>query len=558
MSENRASPNEQATQTPQARRGGGAASVVALGIILSRLMGIVRTWALARYLGLSMPAGAFAAALRIPNFLQNLFGEGVLSASFIPVYAKLVGQGKKEEADRLAWEIFALLSVLVTALVALGEATAPQIVNVIARFPDPEARLLTVRLVRILFPGVGILVLSAWCLGILNSHYRFFLAYAAPVAWNFSIIATLLLLGPRSGGKLSSLAEYVSYAAVAGSFLQLAVQLPTVLRLVGRFRPSLAVADESVRQVIQGFGPIVVGRGVVQISAYLDTIFASGISARANSALTYAQTIYLLPISVFGMAISVAELPQMSQLAGTTDEIAIALRARLNRALQRIAFFVLPSAVAFFFLGDVIAAAVLQTGRFGAADSRYLWYLLMGATVGLLAQALGRLYSSTFYALKDTRTPLKFAIVRVGLTAGLAYWSAVKLPGQLGIPKDYGAVGIAATTGLAAWIEFLLLRRKLGQRIGTTRIDGRRLLALWASAVIGAAVALAIKVGLAQAWGVAAMGSEKAASWLPAPAIPPWITAAAVLIPYGVTYLALTSGFGIPESRDLWRRFRRP
>src|SRR5262249_39706529 len=161
----------------------------------------------------------------------------------------------------------------------------------------------------------------------------------------------------------------------AGSLLQFAIQLPTVLQLMGRFRPTLSVAGESIRTVLHGFVPVVIGRGVVQVSAYVDIAFASYISERALSALSYAQTMYLIPISVFGMAVSAAELPEMSRAIGTSDEVAAKLRTRVSAGTRRIAFYIVPSAAVFLVLGDVAAAALLQTGRFTAADTRYLWYL---------------------------------------------------------------------------------------------------------------------------------------------------------------------------------------
>src|SRR5262245_59269805 len=182
-----------------ARRGDGGrfAALVATGILLSRIAGLVRQRVLAHYLGLSDAADAFTAAFRIPNFLQNLFGEGVLSASFIPVYARLLAEEDHEEAARVAGAVAALLA-LTTALLTLGGVwSTPWLIAAIAPGFEGVKRELTIRLVRILFPGAGLLVLSAWCLGILNSHRRFFLSYTAPVLWNVAMIGTLLGFGGR-------------------------------------------------------------------------------------------------------------------------------------------------------------------------------------------------------------------------------------------------------------------------------------------------------------------------------------------------------------------------
>jgi putative peptidoglycan lipid II flippase len=251
------------------------------------------------------------AAIRIPNLLQNLFGEGVLSASFIPVYAKLVGRDSEEDAGQVAGAIAGLLGLVIGLVVVVGLLAAPILVDVIAPGFDGEQRLQTIRLVRIFFPGMGILVLSAWCLGILNSHGRFFLSYAAPVAWNIAIIAALVVFG----GRLDSydLAAATAWGAVAGSALQFLVQLPTVLSLAGPIRISARWATEHVRTITRNFVPVFFGRGVLQISAYIDTFLGSLLPAGAVASLAYAQTLYLLPVSVFGMSVSAAELPAIDR-----------------------------------------------------------------------------------------------------------------------------------------------------------------------------------------------------------------------------------------------------
>lgn len=541
------------SQHPKSRRSSGAV-LVAAGILLSRIVGLVRERVFAHYLGNSLSAAAFKAALRIPNFLQNLFGEGVLSASFIPVYAGLLGKGEKEESDRVANAVFGLLSLLVALTVAVGVVVAPGMIDAIAPGFEGEARSLTILIVRILFPATGLLVLSAWCLGVLNSHRKFFLSYAAPVLWNAALVATLFIFGGRSSQQ--ELVVWLAWGTVAGSFLQFVVQLPAVFKLLGHFRPALGLANAHVRGVLKNFGPVLVGRGVVQVSAWVDTAYATMISVRAVSALSYAQTLYLIPVSLFGMAISAAELPEMAQATGTQEEIAAKLRERINGALKRMAFFVIPSAAAFLFLGDVVAAALLQTGRFEAADSRYLWYLLMGSTVGLLASTMGRLYASSFYAMRDTKTPLYYAMIRVALVAALAYWSALYLPERLGLPRYMGAVGITMTSGIAAWIEFALLRRSLNQRIGPTGLPFSRLLLLWGIATTAAAAAIGMKLLLVRQFG-AAPTTELAGGILPAPALHPIAVAAIVLGVFGVLYLGGARLAGVPEASRLLRRRQR-
>ena len=551
------SPPVSDTQAPS-RTSGRGATLVALGILASRLMGLVRQRVFAHYLSTSALAGAFTAALRIPNVLQNLFGEGVLSASFIPVYARLLGEGRREDADRVAGAVFGLLSLLVAVLVALGIFAAPWIVGVVVGgFAEtgPAAYAKAVQLTRILFPSTGLLVLSAWCLGVLNSHRKFFLSYAAPVVWNLAQIAVLLVAGPRvDEDRLTTL---LAWGVVAGSALQFLIQLPVVLPLLGRFRPSLDTTSAAMRAVFRNFLPILVARGVVQVSALVDTYYASLISPQTVAVLGYTQLLALLPVSLFGMSVSAAELPELSRETALGAEVSERLRRRVDTGLERIAFFVVPSAVAFFLLGDVLGGLLFQTGRFDAADTRWLWYLLMGSAVGLVAGTLGRLYASTFYALQDTRTPLVFAVFRVLLSAVLAYVSVRYGPGWFGVPVEIGAVGITATTGFAAWLEYLLLRRALARRIGPTGIPSRRLAIFWASAGVAGGLALLGKVLLTRAVGPA---PSLAHAWgggvLPAPAMSP-VLVAAVLVPlFGGVYLGLTALGGVSQLRNVLSRLR--
>ncbi|MDQ1309728.1 MAG: putative peptidoglycan lipid flippase [Pseudomonadota bacterium] len=509
------------------------AALVALGIFCSRLTGFVRQRVFAHYFGLqSDAADAFMAAFRIPNFLQNLFGEGALSASFIPVYAALVAREDRGEASRVAGAVAALLSLITSVLVLFGVLMTPLLVTLIAPGFRGEKRDLTIAVVRILFPGAGLLVLSAWCLGILNSHRRFFLSYIAPVIWNVTMIAALAWWGART--PLPRLAVVLAWGAVAGSALQLLVQLPTVLALAPDLRFRLELSDH-VRTTIRNFIPVFVSRGVVQISAYIDEVLASLLPTGAVTGLASAQLLYTLPVSLFGLSVSAAALPAMSGAVGL--DATHLLRERVNSGLRQIAFLVVPSAVALAALGDVVAAALFQTGRFTAEDARYVWGILAGSSIGLLATTLGRLYSSTYYALRDTRTPLRYALVHVGVATALGYIAAIILPPALGIAPLWGTVGLTAAASIGGWVELILLRRTLSRRIGETGLPTSLSLRLWSAAIAAAGVAWAIKLSI--------------------PPVHPIAGAALVLTPFGVTFLGLALLLGVPEAHGVFARVRR-
>jgi putative peptidoglycan lipid II flippase len=524
-----------APAAPKPAQRGGAALLVAAGILLSRIAGLIRQRVLGYYLATSPAADAYTAALRIPNFLQNLLGEGVLSASFIPVYAALRGRGEEAQARRVAGAVAGLLCVVTGALALIGVAATPWLVDLIAPGFTGDTRALAIVLVRIFFPGISLLVLSAFCIGVLNSHHRFFLSYAAPVVWSAAIIAALIL-GAHAGppGDQARIAIWAAWGAVAGGALQLFVQLPSVLRLLGKgARLSLGRGDLQVAEIVRNFLPVVAGRGVVQLSAYVDMLIASWMPSGTVAAFGYAQTIYLLPVSLFGMAVSAAALPSMSADAQVRDK----LHAQTEAGLRAIAFPVVPTVAAFLALGDVICAALFQTGNFRASDTRYVWLFLIGSTVGLLAATLARLYSSAFYALRDTRTPLRYATVRVTLTGTLGAFCALWLPALLHIDARYGAVGLTGSAGIAGWIEFALLRRGVGARIGECHLPRGLLPRLWGSAALAAGAAVLVKLAI--------------------PAVHPVPRAAVVLGVFGVVYLACTLALGVAEASQAMARIRR-
>ena len=531
---------------PQPKRFGGYAALVAAGILLSRLAGLIRNAAIAHYLGASAATDAFNVALKVPNFLQNLMGEGVLSAAFIPVYSRLLARGEQREADRVAGVFVSFLAILVVIIVILGVIFTPQILSITVAGLDPPVMEMAIRFTRIIFPGVGLLVLYAWALGILNAHRQFFTGYVAPVLWSAAMITTLVIFGMRWSG--AQLAHALAWGTLVGCFLQFAIEIPFVLRHAKHLSFGFDRALEPVRTIFRNILPVVGGRGVVQISGYVDTFIAAALPIGALSNFFYAQTIYMLPISVFGMSVAAAELPQMAGETGTGDEIKAALRKRLDRGVRQVAFFVVPSLVALILIGRVLVAALYERGKFTPNTTLIVWYTLAGASIGLLAATLGRLYSSAFYAMHDTRTPFRIAIARVIGGAALAVLFAFPLRPMfpaiiraLGLPLPasegmLAVVGISAASAFAAWIEFLLLRRGIRRRIGAGEPKTAYMLKLWISAVIA---------------GVAGVVTDRFV------ALPNILEALVVSAAFGIVYFGVAFALGVPEVRATLGRFRR-
>ncbi len=519
------------TEVSEAPSTARSARWVAAGILLSRIAGLVRDSAIAHFFGISLFADVVRTSLRMPNVLQNLLGEGTLSASFIPVYAELLEEGRQEEAGRVAGAIFALLVAIAGAVALLGILLAPVLVSVFTPGFEGLRRDLTIAAIRIIFPMAGILVLSAWALGILNSHRRFFVSYVAPVFWNAAIVGALFYFGGRVGPDRLVLA--FAWGALVGGLLQFAVQLPWVFLLERRLRVSLDFRLEGLRETVRNAGPAILGRGAVQLSGYIDVFLASFVVDGVIATLGYAQTLYNLPISLFGMSIAAAELPELSRQRSRAQEV---IRKRVTDALQRVAFYVIPSVVGYLALGDVIIAAIYQRGEFGAGQTLATYAVLAGFTLGLVASTGSRIFASTFFALHDTRTPARIAVVRITISAviggGLMFALA---PVELG-GESLGALGLAIGTTIGAWIEWSLLGRALRPKVGPVQpplgVLGRMLLAAILAAGAGRGVLFLFP---------------------PLGVIP---SAVAALLPYGATYFLVSGLLGLGEAEALLRRLR--
>jgi putative peptidoglycan lipid II flippase len=503
---------------------------VAAGIFVTRVLGYVRERVFAYYFGNSAAADAFRAALRIPNAIRNLLGEGTLSGSFIPVYAAMNEREDKEAARALAGAVLGLLLLATGVLALIGIAFAPAITALVAQGFDAPRRELTTVLVRILFPMTGLMVVSAWCLGILNTHRRFFLPYAAPALWNVAGIVAMVAAGTWMaardlplGDQLYRLSLALAWGTVAGSVLQIAVQLPVCWRLLHGIAVRFSARPEGVRSVLVAWAPLVIGAGVAQLSGLVDTFLGSFTGEGGLSSLGYAQLIQVLPISLFGASVAAVSLPDLARDAigsQPNDQ----LRARIAVGFRRISFFVVPSAFAFAALGPAIVGALFQTGRFDADDTALVGGVLAAYGAGLLGQATAKLFASGFYALRDTRTPVWIAILSL-VVSGIASWLLM---------RRLGPAGIALGSAAGGTLNMLLQLRGLDGRIGAVlRAAEWRALA---------AVAVASLAAAAAGTGVAIL----AAAWRPIP------HGAAVLGIFGVTYGALTLALRHPDAMRSW------
>ena len=548
------------------RRAGSRAVLVAAGILLSRLAGFAREALVARFLGVGAFADVYGTAMRLPNLLQNLLGEQTLSAAFIPAYSRMVHEGRRGEAGRFAGAAAGLLLVAAGGLALLGVIAARPIVAVFAAGYLRDAEkvaagalpvdrfAVTVDLVRIAFPMAGVLVLSAWALGVLNSHRRFFLPYAAPVLWNAAIIAALLwwgghvLSGRVDAAAKTRLLHVVAWAALAGAALQLLVQLPVVARLLTGFRLSLGREVPGVPEALRALGPVVAGRGVVQLSGYLDGFLAALLAAGAVSAQRYAMTLYMLPISLFAMSVAAAELPELSRLQREGDEARL---RRVEAGVRQIAFLTLPTFVGFLVFGWLLVGLVFRGREFGAQDQALVALTLAGYTLGLLPTTIARLLQNLFYSLDETRWPARVATARVTVSAAigaaLMIWldrfgvASLLVGAPRGDELRLGAVGLALGSAVGGWLELALLLRGARRLLPGAALPWRPLARMGALAITAAAPAAAL-------WWLLFEG--RWTSW------PGWPAALAVLALYAVAYLGGAVALRFPETRAWLGRLR--
>lgn len=407
--------------------------------------------AIAAFFGTGLATSAYTAALRIPNTLRNLLGEGTLSASFIPVYSGLLGRESREDARRLAGTTLGVLIALAAALSALGVLVAPWLTRVLVPGWEPDAVALTTRLVRILFPMAGFMILAAWCLGVLNSHRRFLLPFAAPTIWNLAQVGGLFLAWWAGWGPLI---VALAWATLVGGALQFLVQLPAARRLAGPLRLSIDTSWEPARRVLRNAPPVMLGAGVAQISGLVDVALASLLGEAALAVLYFAQRLYYLPLGLFGTAVAAASLPELSREAEFSD--LSALRDRLRRGFRDILFAVLPASFVFVLFGDWIVAMLFQRGDFTAESTALVQGALAAYAIGLPAASSVKLFASGFHAMLDTRTPVRYAII--GLVTGTAVAAALMWP--------LYAAGLAVGAAVGSWLYLLLLWRGLRGRLG--------------------------------------------------------------------------------------------
>jgi len=427
--------------------------VVGFWTTLSRVLGFIRDMVIALFMGAGPGADAFFVAFRIPNLLRRLFGEGALSAAFIPTYVETLHHQGHAEAERLARAATTFAAIVLALVTLLGILTSQWIVRGIAPgfLEDMDKFWLTVSLNRIMFPYIFFISLVALASGILNSMGYFAAPAAAPIVLNLSMIGCVAILCSLLGIEPF---YALAWGVLAAGMLQLALLIP-FLELAGvRLRPDFRFDNPALRTIGRLFVPAALGGAVYQINVLIGTILASLLPSGSVSWLYYADRLVELPLGVFGIALGTAVLPSMSRQAARED--IAGLKNSLSYAIRLIAFFTIPASVGLILLREPIISILFQRGMFTHLDTQQTAYALLWYTVGLWAFSILKVVTQTFFSMKDTKTPVWVAMgaVAVNLAAGLLLMG----------PMAQG--GLALATSLASAFNVLLLFAILYRRVG--------------------------------------------------------------------------------------------
>ncbi len=451
-------------------------------ILLSRLVGLVRQRLIAHYLGIGDAADVLTQAFRLGNVAQNLLGEGSLSATFIPTYAKLQHQEPAKAGDfaraALGWLLIVLL-----ALVVLGLVFAKPMVHALAPGFDAFRLAETVHAFRVVVPMAAILVIGAWGLGVLNTHGRFFVPYAAPVVWSLAQIVGAVVLYSRFDLRGADLAFGICVSALIGAILQTLLVVIPARHLLGSLRPSFERSPELLAAA-KRLPAALLGRGIVQIAAFVDTILVSFCAVGASAVLSYAQTLFLLPLAIAGTSEAAAVLPALSREADPEAQ-----RDQLTASLKRNLGFAIVAAAGLTFVGRDVVRLLLQTGSFDASDTSHVSDVLMLLAIGLPANAAGRIWAVSFYARNDTSRPAWCAAVRLvvagAVSAALIHRIDVR--------------GIAVGSFIGAWLEFALLAGSSPVKLGWDRVRALHIERGVGTAIAGWLLAWAARSALSEA-----------------------------------------------------------
>lgn len=440
------------------------AGVVGGATLLSRILGAVRDIVIASVFGAGMTSDAFIAAFRIPNLLRRLFGEGSLSIAFVPAYTDTLYQQGRAEADRLANSAMRLLALMLVLVTVAGMALAPWLVRIIAPgFSDLAAKFaLTVDLTRTMLPYTFFIGMVALSMGILNVSGHFAAPALAPVFLNIAMILAVGI-GAMWTARQSALVMWLAAGVTVGGVLQLGLQLPFLIRHGIHFNRGAPIWHPAFARIAWMLGPVLIGTAVYQINSLVVTLLASWLPQGSISCLYFADRLVQFPLGIFGISTATAVLPTLARQssAGRYD----AMRQTFTQAVKLVLFITLPAMAGLIVLRKPVVSLLFQRGAFDEHSLQLTASALLYYCIGLWAFSAIRIVLNVFYALKDTRTPLRTAVLAIAVNLMLG----VLLMG----PMQHD--GLALALSLSSMLNLGLLTMALRRRLGA--LGGRDIIA---------------------------------------------------------------------------------
>ncbi len=433
-----------------------SAAIMGIATFLSRIAGLVREQTFAYLFGAGKWTDAFNVAFKIPNLLRDLFAEGAMSAAFVPTFNGILQKEGKEKAFRLTNLTFCTIFIIVGFLTLVGIIFSPYIVKILAPqfVEDPEKFAVTVTMTRIMFPFLLVISWAAISMGILNSLGEFFIPSVAPVFLNLSMILSGWLICPLTVKWNMPAITGMAIGAMLGGIMQFAVQLPSLLKKGWRFFCCLDFKDSGIRKIGKLMIPGTIGLAATQVNVAISTILATSQGDGAVSWISYAFRIMQLPIGIFGVAVAQATLPVISRQAASGDKEAMA--GTLASSIRLSSFINLWACFACVALAEPVIRIIYQHGKFGIDDTLATTAVLRAYSLGLVFYALIKILGPAFYALEDTKIPVKASFISIGVSIFLSF----------ALIKPFGYISLPFSSSVAAIVNagylFFVLQKRLG------------------------------------------------------------------------------------------------
>jgi putative peptidoglycan lipid II flippase len=430
---------------------------VGAATIVSRILGFVRDMVFARYFGASGATDAFFLAFKIPNFMRRLFAEGSFSLAFVPVLSEVRSSGDRRALRDLIDHVTGTLAGVLLVITAIGVLAAPAVLAVFAPGWLIEGRpefWLSAEMLRITFPYIFLISLTALAGGILNTYDRFLVPALTPALLNVSLIAAAVLLSGRMDVPVKSLA----WGVLAAGVLQLAVQVPALMRLGVMPRPRWGWRHSGVRKILRLMIPTLIGSSVAQVNLLLDMVIATFLVSGSVSWLYYSDRLLEFPLGVFGVALSTVILPNLSRKFARRNPQAFS--HTLDWALRIAVIITLPAALGLATLASPILVTLFQYRAFEVSDVQMSALSLSAYAAGLPAFIAVKVLAPGFYARQDTKTPVRIAITAMISNMVLNF---VFVGAFLAIEFRGPHTGLALASSAAAYINAGLLYRTLGR-----------------------------------------------------------------------------------------------